>query len=138
MTESKDGQILLTTRNGIYKYDGKETWLHEKKKYVGSGAFPDSKGRLWISTYKGLEIQDGANSTVEKDIKGIWKFIEDKHGGIWGFTGNDGIHRFKNGQWTHFNKKNKLPSDKIRFAHLTDDAILWIATNKGICKCEYD
>lgn len=94
---------------------------------MGTGVFPDSKGQLCISTYsKGLEIQDGSNSTFDKGIKGIWKFIEDKQGGVWALTGKDGLHRLKNGQWSHFGKKNKLPSDKIQFAHLTVEEVLWV------------
>ena len=54
------------------------------------------------------------------------------------FTDHMLVAEYKNGKWEHFDKNNKLPSNSIRMTHVSENGTVWLGTNKGICKCEYD
>ena len=137
-TETSDNKIILTAANGMYTYDNNDQWEQEKIKFLYGNSYVDKQDRLWIPALKGLVIRDGENDTMHKDVPKVWQIIEDHDGGIWAFSRNKGVKRFKDGEWQLFNDDNKLPSNKIAFTHISDNGTVWIATNKGICSCEYD
>jgi ligand-binding sensor domain-containing protein len=137
-SENTEGKIILTAGNGLYHYDGADQWQKEKIKLLTGNSYIDSQNRIWVSSIKGLIIKDGEETTTHKDISKVWAILQDKAGGVWALSRKDGVKRLKDGQWQLFNKNNQLPSDKIRSGYVAEDGKVWIATNKGVCSCEYD
>lgn len=136
--ETADNKIIMSSVNGLYTYDGKELWTHEKFNYLSGNSYIDDEDRLWIPTQKGLIIRDGTNETFHKNMSKVVNIQEDKNGGIWAFSRNNGVWRLRNGIWEQFGKDNKLPSDRAGIVHISDTGTVWVATNKGICSCEYE
>lgn len=136
--ETPEGKILMSTTNGLYTFDGDNEWVQEKFKVVYGNSYIDAENRHWIPTLKGLIIRDGENETINKDITRVVRFFDDKDGGTWALPRGDGVMRYKEGQWQHFNKKNKLPSNTIMLTHVSENGTVWLGTKKGICKCEYE
>lgn len=136
--ETTDNKLIMTAANGLYTYDGKDQWIHEKMNYLFGNSFVDKQNRLWIPFHKGLIIRDGVNETMHKDITKVGRIFEDKNGGIWALSRNNGVWRLKGGEWDQFTKDNQLPADFVTFHHVSDNGTVWLATNKGICACEYD
>ena len=75
---------------------------------------------------------------MHKDITKVGQIFEDKNGGVWALSRNNGVWRLKDGEWQQFNKDNQLPSDLIKLFYVSDNGTVWLATSKGICSCEYD
>ncbi len=136
-TETKDNDIVLSMSNGVYMLDGSGQWERLKKQFLSANAYIDSQNRIWAPTHKGLEIKDGNVWTIQKDIPKVFGILEDKDGGVWALSNKNGVKRLKDGQSQVFNKKNQLPSSKIMGGYVANDGKVWIATNKGICSCEY-
>ena len=138
ISETPKGDMILAMTNGVYRFDGVENWPRDKKEILSANIHFDQKGSLWVPTYKGLEIRNGDDVTFDKDLKAAWAIITDQNNGVWAFTAKDGAKRFKDNQWTYYTEKNKLPSRKIKLAHVAENGTVWIGTDKGICKCEYE
>ena len=136
--ETSDNKIALSVANGVYRFDGAESWERDKKEVLSSRAYIDKQDRTWAPTFKGLEIRDGTKAILDKDLKAVWGIIPDNNGGVWAFSPKDGAKRFKDGQWTHYREDNQLPSSKIQLGHVTESGVIWVGTKKGICKCEYE
>jgi len=136
--ETSEGQILMTALNGLYYYDNNGQWVKEKMKLVFGNSYFDAENRHWIPLIKGLLIRDGKDETFHKDMPRVWKIIEDNDGGVWALTRNKGVKRYKDGEWQLFNEDNQLPSNRVNLAYVSDNGTVWLATNKGICSCEYD
>ena len=137
-SETTDGKIIMTARNGLFHYDNSGQWEQERIKFLTGNTYIDSQNRFWISHNKGLMIKDGEETTTHKDIRMVWATLQDKAGGVWALSRKDGVKRLKDGQWQSFNKDNQLPSNRIRSGYVANDGKVWIATNKGVCSCEYD
>lgn len=136
--ETQDNKIIMTAANGLYTYNDKDQWLHEKMNYLYGNSFVDKQNRLWIAFHKGLIIRDGVSETMHKDITKVGQIFEDKNGGVWALSRNNGVWRLKDGEWQQFTKDNQLPSDLIKLYYVADNGTVWLATSKGICSCEYD
>ncbi len=136
--ETQDGKIVMSTTNGLYTFNGSDQWEQDKIKYIFGNARLDEENRLWIPTHKGLIVRDGTEESLHKDLDKIYRFLEDQNGGVWALARGKGIHRYKDGSWQTFNKNNKLPSDRITMIYISENSTVWVGTNKGICKCEYE
>ena len=137
--ENTEGEIVMTAVNGLYTFDGNGQWEQDKIKFIFGNARIDKQNRLWIPTHKGLIIRDGGEETLLKDLDKIYSFLEDSSGAVWAMARGKGIHRYKDGAWQTFDKDNKLPGDRISMIYVSKEKnTVWVGTNKGICKCEYD
>jgi len=136
-SETSDGEMVVAVGNGVYRYDGIGEWSRDKKEVLSSNIYIDKQDRTWVPTFKGLEIRDGDEATLDKELTAVGRIISDKNGGIWAFSPKDGAKRLKDGEWKHYTEKNQLPSSRINMAYVTDDGTIWIGTKKGICSCEY-
>lgn len=138
LRETSDNKIVMTARNGLFHFDGKDHWKHEKIKFLIGNSYIDKQNRIWLAGHKGLMIKDGDEIETHKELPKVWATIEDNAGGVWALSRNKGLKRYKGGNWELFNKNNKLPSDKIRSGFVAKDGTVWIGTTKGICSCKYN
>lgn len=136
--ETSDNKIIMSAANGLYTYNDGDHWIHEKINYLFGNSYIDKQNRMWIPSHKGLIIRDGVNETMYKNIPKVVRIFEDKNGGIWALSRNNGVWRLWDGEWQQFTKDNQLPSDLITMHYVSDNGTVWLATNKGICSCEYD
>jgi ligand-binding sensor domain-containing protein/signal transduction histidine kinase len=150
--EDGDGNLWMSSLNGLWKYNGYETKLmaHDAEdtntpisSFVAS-VYPDLQKRLWIG-YNGYgidryDLRTKVFTHFKPDAKGLKtrfaiKFFEDKRGRMWIGAFEGGLYVY-NEQRDHFTQylpdpakpQNSLSSNSIR--GITDDAEgnLWIAT----------
>jgi ligand-binding sensor domain-containing protein/signal transduction histidine kinase len=55
---------------------------------------------------------------------------------VWVGTLTGGLNRFADGQFTHFDEKEGLPSDDVSAIELGSQGQVWIGTSGGVCKIE--
>lgn len=125
----------LTTANSELSYDGISTITQ------------DSRGFIWIGTFKGLNRYDGTRFRVfYKDALGlesdfIHTIVEDKEGNLWVGTDN-GLTRYiyNEDRFEAFTMKADSGSsvrNKVTFIYLDSRSRIWIVANYQGCFC-YD
>ncbi|MFC2138868.1 two-component regulator propeller domain-containing protein, partial [Bacteroidota bacterium] len=114
--------------------------------------FEDSEGTFWIGTLYGLVILK--NSTDQQFIcnnfsrnnysslssNNIAFLFEDKKNRFWVGTGDNGLNLYNNLDSTFivFQEKDGLASNSIKGILEDNEGYLWVTTNKGITKFNYD
>lgn len=105
--DTKGNLWLGTTRDGVYKYDGKDLKNYSTQDGLAGhcvkAIVPDNAGNLWIATEGGLSRFDGlcfTTFTVKDGLpdNDIWSVLTDRLGTVWvgsmnGLSRYDG-HRF--------------------------------------------
>jgi ligand-binding sensor domain-containing protein len=95
---------------------------------VVSGIVQDKKGRIWVSSNKGLFYKDGdewssyseEHQVLQWDVSCL--FV-DQEGVVW--TGNDdGLFKLNDDDYTHFTTKDGLTSNKVRSINVINDKLL--------------
>ena len=147
-----EDNLWALTENGLYRFavNNLQTPLKVYDKADGLKGdalfcgFKDSKGNLWFSTRKNVDV-DGLNlfdkqtqkfhafSTAEgfPNGKSPASFAEDKNGNLWFGFYDGGLVKYANGRFTNFSGAENLPSGGI-FGLLVDaENRLWIASNSG-------
>ena len=81
--------------------------------------YKDSRGLLWIGTQTGLSTFDGEQFSIIGKPEGltatnIWSVTEDKHGNIWLAGVDDGVIKYDGKDYTYYNTKNGLASNRVR------------------------
>jgi signal transduction histidine kinase/ligand-binding sensor domain-containing protein len=97
-----------------------------------------SDGTLWIATMGGLaSYKDGKFTTYsEFPAVQVRSIYEDADGALWFGTYDEGIFRYKNGEFKAIKLKDGL-FDQGAFQILEDDfGRFWIASNRGIYRVE--
>jgi PAS domain S-box-containing protein len=141
--KDRDHNIWVGTyAGGLHRFKkGPVTTLTVKeglKHNVVYAVYHDRSGTIWIGTKAGgvhrlkdnklneLKFQKGQQPG---DVK---CFLEDSRGDIWIGT-NNGLFLFADGIVRAYDKKNGLPSNRIRCLHqsLTDPYLIWIGTLDG-------
>jgi signal transduction histidine kinase/ligand-binding sensor domain-containing protein/DNA-binding response OmpR family regulator len=153
----KDGNIWIATNGGgLCKYNKKEsrfesrhfngTLPNEPNSDLLTSLHFDSKGRLWIGTSLGLNVQF-ANGTFwhfnrtsknkeSLDGKYILFIHEDRQKHIWVGTRGNGLFSFneKDKDFSQLTIDDGLPGNEI-YGFLEDDnGFLWLSTENGISK----
>ena len=122
LTRLRDNQLTeFTTADGLPHNDTRN--LYEAR-----------DGTLWIATMGGLgSYRDGKfRSYAEIPSIQIRSIYEDANGALWFGTYDQGIFRYKNGEFKVITIKNGL-FDQGAFQILEDDFDqFWISTNRGI------
>ncbi len=80
---------------------------------------------------KSAEIKE---PKVYTDADIVTSSLIDKNGNLWFGTSTEGIYKYEDGKFTNFNEKNSLCSNQIWSIFEDDKEIIWLATNKGLCK----
>jgi ligand-binding sensor domain-containing protein len=101
----------------------------------------DRHGTIWVLTIKGVYTFDYTSSAVYKvnkifDIR-CSDIAEDLNGNIWIATNGNGIIVKEKNETKHITIKEGLSSDVCRTI-LIDSNVVWVGTNKGLCKITTD
>lgn len=148
VTES--GEILLGTGEGLFKYDEMLSQFIFLKKALVKSLFEDSKGRLWVGTWKTgfFTIDLMTLKTTEyligrKDELRVTGFAESKNGYIWISTWDDGgLYCLENPddpsstkykKYLSIGKRPVIPENVmygVVYDSVHDD--LWVATANGL------
>lgn len=108
--DTKGNLWLGTTRDGIYRYDGKDLKNYSTQDGLAGhcvkAIVPDNAGNLWIATEGGLSRFDGLNFTTFTVKDGlpdndIWSVLVDKRGTVWVGSMN-GLSRYDGGKFANF------------------------------------
>ncbi|OPY43091.1 MAG: Two component regulator propeller [Methanoregulaceae archaeon PtaU1.Bin222] len=111
---NSSGNILIATSYGLSRYDGTWTTRHMTLSNLSEGLLDDfitsieydSKGNLWIGYSEGIQIYNGVYYTTLRDQEFFKSLrindIQRWHNEMWIATGNAGLHRYRDGNWTWF------------------------------------
>ena len=129
IAEDHEGNFWFGTHNGASKYDGKIfTNFGIKEGLHGPGCYilVDRKGNIWAGTnhgafrYNGIAFSEFKipnpvieNPSYKWEAGKIWSLMEDKEGNIWFGRDGFGACKFDGTTFTHFTKKDGLPSNNI-------------------------
>jgi ligand-binding sensor domain-containing protein/signal transduction histidine kinase len=95
----------------------------------------DLKGNIWSGTQEGqlwkLSLGKWIQLTNLSPSKPITAILATPEGSVWVGTDGDGLYRFKDESWSHYDKHNGLQSDSIRVLHSKSRNTLWIGTTDG-------
>lgn len=112
--------------------------------------YKDSKGRILIGTIYGLNVYDrendkftyhepALNDTLSISDKWVLTIFEDSHNRIWVGTNGGGLNLWKEpDQFVCFNTDHGLPGNVINGILEDSSGFLWISTNKGLARFDYD
>jgi ligand-binding sensor domain-containing protein len=116
-----ENQVLFATAFGLSTYYPNNSWStrHINRDNVSQGLLDDyvtaveydKDGNLWIGYPAGIQIYNGIYYRTIRDqqmlkdtrIQELQRWGDD----IWIATGNAGIHRYRNGEWTWFQPMEK-------------------------------
>lgn len=147
---TRNGDVLLGTGEGLFKYDEILSQFIFLKKASIRSLFEDSKGTLWVGTWKNgfftidlmtLEITDYAIG--KKEALRVTGFAESKNGYIWISTWDDGglycLEEPDNPASTKYSKKISVETkaiipENVMYGVLYDPVYddLWVATANGL------
>jgi ligand-binding sensor domain-containing protein len=71
---------------------------------------------------------------VYTDADIVTSSLIDKNKNLWFGTSTEGLYKYEDGKFTNFNDKNSLCPNQIWSIFEDDKGIIWLATNKGLCK----
>lgn len=135
------GNLWLSTKLGIMRYDGKQVMQlqmpRDKETGLSNCIIEDARHHIWIGTMlNGLYEYDGKKLTHYNSSNGlsdnmITALLEDKKGNIWIGTRYDGVNKFDGKSFTHFSEKNGLSNNKINDIIEDSYGNIWIATAGG-------
>ncbi len=162
--EDSKGNIWAgTAGSGLFRYTAatntfnqvscsNEPGILTKAAYV-TAMLEDSEGSFWVGTLYGMVIlkrgpgqkfscinfSRGDNSPGLSS-NAIEVIFEDRKKRLWFGTADNGLNLFnkKDSTFIVFQKKDGLPDNSIRGILEDDTGFLWIMTNKGISRFNYD
>ncbi|MFA5222237.1 MAG: two-component regulator propeller domain-containing protein [Methanoregula sp.] len=118
LISAENGDVLIATASGISTYNGRWTTRAFKTDNYSQGLYDnyvvaleyDRDGNLWIGYANGLQIFDGQEYRLLRDqqllkdlrIIDLQRWNDD----MWVLTGNAGIHRYHEGNWTWYKPKS--------------------------------
>lgn len=139
---------VATEGGGVCKFDGKTFKPYTRFNDLASEKiriiFQDEDGVIWLGTTNGLTYFDGENfhSLTENDgiaDNYVRSIAQDHEGNIW-IGGNRGISIIDSDE-KDVSRKLKfnfsLPHKKVRSLQTQDD-IMWVGTDGGLCKYQND
>jgi signal transduction histidine kinase/streptogramin lyase len=121
------------------------TWDAKRKSGVPGWILmvPEPSGELWVSapmTGPGLGLQRLVNDTLQPfvmpELDGSkiapQALLRDSHGALWVGTIDHGIYRIFANRVDHFDSKDGLSSDEVRYFFEDRAGSVWVSTSKGI------
>ena len=97
---------------------------------------PDTEGRLWVGTDRGIGLYDGQgfetrtvrDGLVNDDVQCL---LEDRSGSIWIGT-RSGLSRYRDGTFESFTRREGLAHNTITALHESTNGRLWVGTLAGL------
>lgn len=143
--EDENGYIWMATHGGLSRYDG-ESFTNF---FVGDGEASnrlsqlliDSRGRFWVGTWDGVYIFDGLTFLkfdvpipdvdllpYQSTMNWVTEIMEDKNGHIWVARDGYGICKYDGDNFSHFTKKDGLPSNNAQGLAFDGKGNIWVGT----------
>jgi ligand-binding sensor domain-containing protein/signal transduction histidine kinase len=95
----------------------------------------DLKGNIWSGTQEGQLWKLSMGKWIQlgnfSQSKPVTAIFASPDGSVWVGTDGSGLYRFKDENWSHYDKQNGLGSDSIRVLHSKSRNTLWIGTADG-------
>lgn len=137
--QAKNGDILIASYTGLWRYDGKQFTNLTTAIAVPSiwDVLEDKKGNLWIGTKdSGLYCYDGKTFLHYTTRQGLpenmaLQLYEDRAGNIW--TNSGGVTRFDGKTFKTFTVKDGLPDYGVNTFLEDKSGKLWIGTRGDAC-----
>ncbi|NMM50455.1 sensor histidine kinase [Marinigracilibium pacificum] len=134
-----DGTILFGGTEGLFalKNSKLENYtLNGTPNVEITNIFQDKEGKIFLGTDSGVIIYDGESSYIVAENIGlntgvIESIIEDFEGNFWFGTNDQGLVRFKKGNFINITKYQGLPSNSIH-AIISGNKNIYIATENGV------
>jgi len=94
----------------------------------------DHEGNLWVGTANGLfgfdaQLKRKAVPPLENEVRAL---LVDTHGVLWIGTSQQGLARYRNGQYEFLRRPDGLASNYIRTLAEDREGSLWIGTRNGL------
>ncbi|MDR2036421.1 MAG: SpoIIE family protein phosphatase [Bacteroidales bacterium] len=129
------GEIWIIGRDQMIRFsNGEFTFLSSlpAKDYIVAGF--DLQDRIWLATLSdGLFLLEGENTRqVAKLDDQVLKILEDSRNNIWLLTPNNGIYKYKDNMFYHYDKTSGLVADQTVCVFEDTEGNIWIGTNNGI------
>lgn len=152
---TKNNKIIASTVDGLNLYDEKNdkfVRILDKENELPSqyiySVKEDLYGHIWIGTDKGVVEVDKDFNIMNRyeDTIGdseVYNIYDDSKGNIWICTLGNGLFRINIDDKSVKNHQSSedefsIASNNVRDAILDFNGTLWIATDKGICKFNYE
>ncbi len=94
----------------------------------------DRDGQIWVGTGQGLFRYSRAGQLTNVFDVGseVRALLVDRHGVLWIGTTGEGLVRYQNGVFTHFNKLDGLAGDFVTALFEDAEGSLWVGTRDGL------
>lgn len=142
IAEDKAGNLWFGTHSGLSKYDGKTFTNFTVKEGLCddrvSNILIDKAGNIWVGTWGGVCRYDGLFFTdfpvpipdvellpYQTTMNWVTEVMEDKHGNIWFGRDGYGACRYDGKAFTHFTKKDGLPSNNVQVIRADKQGNIW-------------
>jgi ligand-binding sensor domain-containing protein/signal transduction histidine kinase len=139
--QDRRGMVWAGTWDGVYEMDGDKFTGLSDGQTIGwdvLAIYEDSHDCVWLGqqAFGGITRLRNAERSVIK-IPGksasldVRCFTEDHDGNLWIGTSEDGLYQMKDGQFTHFDRKDGLGSDSIWCLYVDAQDVLWVGACRG-------
>ncbi len=137
--ETHNGHLLISTGMGFFEFnEGKSAPILVDPTYSRAIA-EDSLGRIWVGTYEGIKIFDGAKLTQQRTITTadglpnnlVTDIFTDRQSNVWIGTFS-GLAKWHNGKIKVYNTNNGLSHYHVNAIYGDHDGNLWVGTRGGI------
>ena len=141
--QGRGGEVWAGTLRGLVRIEngGVQVFSHDDSGLSHGDVraiCEDAAGRLWVGTSYGLNLREGdqfktfLEGAPEVQFNAVLALHGDAEGDVWIGTMEQGLFRWRDGHFTHFNSAMGLHDDLI-FRILEDDSgHLWMSCNRGI------
>ncbi|HEX7860222.1 MAG TPA: two-component regulator propeller domain-containing protein [Verrucomicrobiae bacterium] len=138
LCEDRDGRIWVGTfGKGLHRWDGSAQRFESVRRDLlnVTTVLEDRQRNLWLGRYGGmLARRDHAGNFADENSFGMRTRVlfEDRDGGLWIGTLDNGVEHFKDGVLTHYTTANGLSNDHIRAIAQDASGDIWFGTSRGL------
>lgn len=152
--DAKNNHLFIATKSGLYMLNVQNEQIiaytaqaiSAAQKITGSyvlHSFTDHLSRTWVSTNAGIDVLDqfgkrlffyATDNDQSQYIKRtiVTGCTEDRLGQIWIATLSNGVYKWKNGQFTHYDQTNGLSGNIVIGIMADATNRIWVATTTGM------
>lgn len=154
--QDKDGYIWISTRNGLFQYDGYSITSYKSNLYspdllTNNNIFctaEDADRRLWIGTYSGMNVLDKRTGIIRKlnnpelEGNGVSSILVTRNNRIW-FGTEKGLYEYLVDKdscllYKPENTNRVFPYTTVKSLFEDDRGDIWIGTwNNGLFRYEH-